>query len=701
MTLKARLVNLQIRGGEARMLFSTAGDKEEGVRTLHVRAHQTYRPWFYARTKRPATAADTEANAPEQQKESAEEAAYYLRQHPHVYKADVEHKYASIFDSEKTAVVKVTADSTRHFRDVIADAWKVPGVVELLETKIPHSVKFSLAQGLSFFCTADIAVAPDGTLARMRFESEEKEGLEEVRVAVIGKEKDGLKLVSEFGTQTLNRNEMDAALRAQQVDVAFSYGGDAFLQGIPGSSASPMGVFLDACVHVDVKTDLSADIYHEGKLPETERAWLQFARQRLARIVELSQVSGAPPEMVCRVSPGRLNTYLHVAAAQENGVLVPDLKKFSENPKTMSQLRRADRGGTIFYPLPGVYENVAKMDFSSMYPSIIVNYNISPETLDFAGERLPQVWTPQSTQRKGLIAHGIEKVLVRRLQLKAAMKEAAKRGNEPLRQELDARQRALKNILVTCFGYLGFNNFVFSNVECKESVMFAGRVLLGQAKEMAEEMGLSVVYGVVDSIFLQGGTRQQYEEYRRRASKELAIPLELEGIFKRIVFPASRSGAGVANKYYGVFENGKLEARGIQWRHKDACGLVKKFQEQAAYALLEKPWKECVPELKEKAKTWAEGYGRAENERAGDWPLGDYAIKTRLRKPLEEYSSNAAHVRAAREAARTGIEFEGRFVHTVHGAVPLSRAKPEEIDRLQYRYLLSEAVEELIRGNFV
>jgi len=61
---------------------------------------------------------------------------------------------------------------------------------------------------------------------------------------------------------------------------------------------------------------------------------------------------------------------------------VPFRKRDAEAIRNISELRASDKGGMIFQPEPGVYGKVHQIDFTSLYPSIIVKYNLSPETIE-------------------------------------------------------------------------------------------------------------------------------------------------------------------------------------------------------------------------------------------------------------------------------------------------------------------------------
>ena len=72
-----------------------------------------------------------------------------------------------------------------------------------------------------------------------------------------------------------------------------------------------------------------------------------------------------------------------------------------------------------------------------------------------------------------------------------------------LREVYDKRQIALKWILVTCFGYLGFKNAKFGTVDGHIAVCAFGREALLNAAHMAEENGFQVIHGIVDSLWLK------------------------------------------------------------------------------------------------------------------------------------------------------------------------------------------------------
>ena len=119
--------------------------------------------------------------------------------------------------------------------------------------------------------------------------------------------------------------------------------------------------------HVDVENGMTYNQYHLGGA------------------IEQARLSSLPLQEVVRRSPGAAIAAMQDLTAIRRGILVPYQRQKGEIPKTYNQLVRADRGGLVFQPTPGIYENVAILDFSSMMASIMIEFNVSPETVKAIG----------------------------------------------------------------------------------------------------------------------------------------------------------------------------------------------------------------------------------------------------------------------------------------------------------------------------
>jgi DNA polymerase, archaea type len=120
----------------------------------------------------------------------------------------------------------------------------------------------------------------------------------------------------------------------------------------------------------------------EGRiLIDTAKSFV-YAEIGLKGILMASRLSGLSPNLTSRFTPGTLISSYEVFEALRRGVAVPFRKRDAEGFRNISELRACDKGGMMFQPEPGVYEKVHQIDFTSLYPSIIVKYNLSPETIE-------------------------------------------------------------------------------------------------------------------------------------------------------------------------------------------------------------------------------------------------------------------------------------------------------------------------------
>ncbi|WP_309221884.1 DNA polymerase domain-containing protein [Halorussus sp. MSC15.2] len=106
---------------------------------------------------------------------------------------------------------------------------------------------------------------------------------------------------------------------------------------------------------------------------------LFYDETNIAGCIDLVRRSGKPLQELSWASIGNVLTAVQIRKALSRDVLVPWQAWRPKQFKTMRQLNDADRGGFTFAPDVGVHEEVHELDFSSLYPNIICEYNVSPE----------------------------------------------------------------------------------------------------------------------------------------------------------------------------------------------------------------------------------------------------------------------------------------------------------------------------------
>ncbi|GAB4234466.1 MAG: hypothetical protein OHK0028_10680 [Deltaproteobacteria bacterium] len=436
-----------------------------------------------------------------------------------------------------------------------------------------------------------------------------------------------------------------------------------------------------------------------------------FGETGLPGLVELSRLSGIPLQRVARTSPGTAISAMQVAAALREGILVPYKKREPETFKTGAALVVADKGGLTYLPRPGVHENVAELDFASMYPSLMDRYNISPETIDCAccggrspedgpGLPVPEIGAHTCVRRRGLVPRTIAPILVKRRLLKERQK-AATEAEE--REAFRKRQTALKWLLVVSFGFLGYRNARFGRIEAHEAVTAWGREKLLRAKEIAERGGFTFLHGLTDAIWVkkEGASERDYAGLSDRITRETGMPIALEGVYKWIAFlPSKRNPrVGVPNRRVGTFGNGEVKVRGIALRRSDVPAAVAALQRDLLDRMAE------AGSLRELRAMEPELRGIVESAvselRGGRIPVEDLAIARRLSKAPERYVARTAAAAATRELCGRGVALRPgskiRYLLADRGGRAAGFLDGTETPDLgRYEEMLREAADELI-----
>ena len=267
-----------------------------------------------------------------------------------------------------------------------------------------------------------------------------------------------------------------------------------------------------------------------------------------------ARLSGLSPNLASRFTPGTLISSYEVYEAVKRGIVVPFRKADVEVVRKFADLQASDRGGMMFQPVAGVYGNVDEIDFTSMYPSIIVLSNLSPEIRG-------------KTDLIGFLPSVLEPVVALRRETKR------KKKTNPRYAGIDSM---LKWMLVTCFGYTGYKNAKFGRIEVHEAITRSSREILMQTKDIAESMGFHVLHGIVDCLWVQGGA---VEALCDEVNRKTGLFAENEH-FDWIVFLPLNDGSGAYNRYYGRLSDGSIKVRGIAARRHDTPEYICTMQQE-------------------------------------------------------------------------------------------------------------------------
>jgi DNA polymerase elongation subunit (family B) len=422
-----------------------------------------------------------------------------------------------------------------------------------------------------------------------------------------------------------------------------------------------------------------------GRLHLDRHNSFALAEMGLAGLIEQARVAKVDLQQMARTTTGTGITSMQLETACCDGLLIPYRKQEPEAFKSALELLQTDQGGLVFAPIVGYHEQVGELDFSSMYPSIMVRFNISPETVncrccrDEPTARVPEIGHHTCRHHKGLVPRTLAPLLDKRAKYKRLMAVATQPA---ARAVLDQRQTALKWLLVVSFGYLGYKNARFGRIEAHESVTAHSRDILLQAKEIAERHGYRMLHAIVDSLWLvkPGAVRADYDRLAQTISEQTELSIGVEGLYHWIGFLPSRVNPlmPVPNQFVGLFDHGAMKIRGIEIRRSDAPFLVKRAQAEVLRCLSEvrtlAELRGQIPQVLEIVRT----YRRYLLD--GHATIEELAITKSLSKEPQAYRHQTLSMIAAQELLARGVSLQaGDTIHYIitdaDAAYPPDRAR--------------------------
>ena len=436
---------------------------------------------------------------------------------------------------------------------------------------------------------------------------------------------------------------------------------------------------------------------------------MTFGEYGLMGAIEQARVTGLPVQEIARRSPGAGIAAMQNLTALRRGVLVPYQQQKGEVPKTYNQLVTSDRGGMVFEPLAGIFPNVAILDFMSMYPSIIVEYNISPETVGVEEEDaflIPEMGIRISS-RPGLVPAALGPMVKKRVEIRRRLKTMEK--DDPRYIRYKAYADALKWLCVVAYGRLGFANSTFGRINSHEVVSFIGRQVLLAAKEIAEEHGFMIIHAYVDSLFIcrpNAITEEDFQPLLEEIQQETKLAIEVERIYSWMAFGCSRQNPhlSVPNRFFGLQADGDYKVRGLALRREDTPLFVAEAQIQVLRILA----KETDPDklthsLPEVLSLLQEKIASLKDRKI---PIDKLLVTQTLSRELAAYKVLSPAAWAARQLQASGktIHMGQRiqFVYTrtkpgVHAWDVPEALNPAWIDTPRYQELLFRAVHEVLQ----
>ena len=230
--------------------------------------------------------------------------------------------------------------------------------------------------------------------------------------------------------------------------------------------------------------------------------------------------------------------YAKVAGVLGDSLILRRLRELGYvAPNVVKHKKKGYEGAMVIDPKPGLYENVLCMDVVSLYPTALLDLNI--DILDFGGQVVPH-YVAYFFRRK---------------------QEEEQKGNKIGRE-------TYKLLANSIYGLFGYEFFRFFDESKAAAITKRGREVLMKMKQIVEELGLQVLYGDTDSLFVKIdgiGDPQAIVDYINSQLSPYRVSLDM--VFEKIIFLGSEK-RGVKKRYIGV-SGDKWKVRGLELRRGD------------------------------------------------------------------------------------------------------------------------------------
>ncbi|KAF8552703.1 hypothetical protein OG21DRAFT_1511107 [Imleria badia] len=363
--------------------------------------------------------------------------------------------------------------------------------------------------------------------------------------------------------------------------------------------------------------------------------------------------------------------------------------------KTGKSKRDKYKGGLVLDPKRGLWDKfILVMDFNSLYPSIIQEYNIDFTTVERAPEedenKIPE--PPSSEVPQGVLPRLIATLVQRRRQVKSLMKDRSITHAKLL--QYDIKQQALKLTANSMYGCLGFEYSRFYARPLAALTTFKGREILTHTRELAESLQLDVVYGDTDSVFVNSGVTELSEALKISADFKKAVndrykllEIDLDSVFARLLLLQKKKYAAIK------IEDGSrtsTEIKGLDMKRREYCALSKNVSQYVLDQILSG---EATENVVENIHEYLASIGS--NVRSGKVRVDDFIIFKRLGKNPEDYpdAKSQPHVQVAlRLKAKGGSARVGDVISYIFCVSPGDEsAKSAQADRAKHPDELKKA----------
>ncbi|MEM3947957.1 MAG: DNA-directed DNA polymerase I [Metallosphaera sp.] len=425
-------------------------------------------------------------------------------------------------------------------------------------------------------------------------------------------------------------------------------------------------------------------------------------------IVLFSRISKLGVEELTRTEISAWVKNLYYWEHRKRNWLIPlkeEIMERSSGLKTAAVIKgKGYKGAVVIDPPVGVFFNVVVLDFASLYPSIIRNWNLSYETVDIEGCTKKRDIRDESgakihevcMDRPGITA--VVTGLLRDFRVKIYKKKGKQANIDEQRKLLyDVVQRGMKVFINATYGVFGAESFPLYAPAVAESVTALGRYVITSTKDYAEKLGLKVVYGDTDSLFIYQPSKEKLDKLVEWTRTNFGLDLEVDKSYRFIAF------SGLKKNYFGVFKDSKVDIKGMLAKKRNTPEFLKQAFNEAKQRLAQvqtpEELEKAIADLTAQVK---EVYRKLKSK---EYNLDELAFRVMLSKSVNSYDKNTPqHVKAAAQLAELNIQVLPRDIISFvkvkgkEGVKPVQLAKLSEIDVDKYYESVRSTFEQLLKS---
>ncbi|PIN83008.1 MAG: DNA mismatch repair protein MutH, partial [Nitrosopumilales archaeon CG11_big_fil_rev_8_21_14_0_20_33_24] len=418
-------------------------------------------------------------------------------------------------------------------------------------------------------------------------------------------------------------------------------------------------------------------------------------------LVIIARIGRMPIDDIARMGVSQwIRSLLYYEHRQRNA-LIPkreELERRSEGVTSDAVIKdKKYRGGLVIDPKEGIHFDVVVMDFASLYPSIIKVRNISYETVRCSHDQCKKNTIPQTnhwacTKRNGLTAIIIGSLRDLRVNYYKTLSKKETLTEEQ-RQQYTVVSQALKVILNASYGVMGAEIFPLYFLPAAEATTAIGRFTILETIKKCEEIGIEVLYGDTDSLFIKKPTDEQIHKVIEQAKKDHGVDLEIDKVYRYCVLSNRKKN------YLGVTKSGTVDVKGLTGKKSHTPPFIRKL----FYELLDVLSTVQTIEDFEKAKQAITNKIAtcAKKVEAKEIPLQDLTFNVMISKSPSEYTKTVPqHIRAAKllesiREVKKGDKISYVKIINKPGVKPVEMAKKEEIDSKKYMEFMESTLDQI------